>query len=110
MSTIVPPPSQPEETRSPLQTLLENPLAHDGFVFVQAEAMHSLLPGLTQWDQFAASWNDLGVDLYMADGGRYRRRRYATFSLRGATIRRKPHRSEGRRVGTECRSRRSPYP
>ncbi|MFT8885452.1 MAG: 2OG-Fe dioxygenase family protein [Acetobacter papayae] len=91
MSTIVPPPSQPEETRSPLQTLLENPLAHDGFVFVQAEAMHSLLPGLTQWDQFAASWNDLGVDLYMADGGRYRRRRYATFSLSGETISRKPH-------------------
>ena len=47
MSTIVPPPSQPEETRSPLQTLLENPLAHDGFVFVQAEAMLFLRKGVS---------------------------------------------------------------
>ncbi|MCI2007399.1 MAG: 2OG-Fe dioxygenase family protein [Acetobacter peroxydans] len=91
MSTIVPPPSQPEETRPTLETLLENPLARDGFVFVRANAMHSLLPNLAQWDRFAASWDDLGVDLYMADGGRYRRRRYATFSLSGEMISRKPH-------------------
>jgi hypothetical protein len=33
------------------------------------------------WDAFAASWNDLPLDTYMADGGRYRRRRYATLSM-----------------------------
>jgi len=34
----------------------------------------------TDWQRFAASWNDLELDRYMADGGRYRRRRYATLS------------------------------
>jgi len=37
--------------------------------------------GLADWEGFAASWDDLGLDLYMADGGRYRRRRHAVFSL-----------------------------
>jgi hypothetical protein len=32
------------------------------------------------WDAFADSWNDLGLDRFMADGGRYRRRRFAAFS------------------------------
>ena len=47
--------------------------------------------GLAGWDDFADSWNDLGVDTYMADGGRYRRRRYAAFSVGAAGTRRKPH-------------------
>ncbi len=33
------------------------------------------------WRAFAASWNDLGEDRYMADGGRYRRRRHACLRL-----------------------------
>ena len=32
------------------------------------------------WEQFAESWNDLGLDAFMADGGRYRRRRFSVFS------------------------------
>src|SRR3546814_11027626 len=32
------------------------------------------------WAALARSWDDLGPDLYMADGGRYRRRRHATFA------------------------------
>lgn len=32
------------------------------------------------WQRFAGSWGDLELDRYMADGGRYRRRRYATLS------------------------------
>ncbi len=47
--------------------------------------------GLSDWDGFADSWNDLGIDTYMADGGRYRRRRHAAFSASAAAIRRKPH-------------------
>lgn len=75
-----------------LQTL-ETPLAEDGFAFLQAQAMRTALEaeGLQGWEDFAASWNDLGVDRYMADGGRYRRRRYATFSLTQGAITRKPH-------------------
>ena len=34
---------------------------------------------LADWPAFAASWNDLGLDTYMADGGRYRKRRHAAF-------------------------------
>jgi len=44
------------------------------------------------WPSFAASWNDLPVDIYMADGGRYRRRRFAAFFVAPAVIARKPHR------------------
>jgi hypothetical protein len=43
------------------------------------------------WDSFASSWEDLGVDLYMADGGRYRSRRFAAFSANGSAFTRKPH-------------------
>ncbi|MBS0965719.1 2OG-Fe dioxygenase family protein [Acetobacter okinawensis] len=72
---------------------VEKPLEEEGFAFLQAQSMQSVLEcaGLIGWDTFAASWNDLGVDRYMADGGRYRRRRYATFSLTDETITRKPH-------------------
>ncbi|HWV12714.1 MAG TPA: 2OG-Fe dioxygenase family protein [Sphingobium sp.] len=43
------------------------------------------------WDAFARSWDDLGPDLYMADGGRYRRRRHAAFEARQGLFTRKPH-------------------
>jgi len=55
----------------------------EGFAFVQGAAMRDmLLPAgaLTDWDTFAGSWNRLELDAYMADGGRYRRRRHATFA------------------------------
>ena len=47
--------------------------------------------GFADWDGFAASWDDLGVDMYMADGGRYRRRRFALLSGRPERRRAKPH-------------------
>jgi TetR/AcrR family transcriptional repressor of lmrAB and yxaGH operons len=46
---------------------------------------------LIGWSGFAASWEDLGDDQHMADGGRYRRRRYAVFQVAGADIQRAPH-------------------
>src|SRR6266850_4042341 len=68
-------------------------VGRDGFAFVRAPEMHSLLEtaGLRDWGSFAASWDDLGVDAYMADGGRYRRRRFAAFRASSAGIVRKPH-------------------
>ncbi len=47
--------------------------------------------GLGDWESFAQSWSDLGLDGYMADGGRYRRRRHAAFSVSRGDIARKPH-------------------
>jgi hypothetical protein len=70
-------------------------LASDGFAFVRGADMRALLGPLPDWEAFAASWNDLGLDTYMADGGRYRKRRHAAFGARaGAPLHRKanqPH-------------------
>ncbi len=68
-------------------------IERDGFAFVEAPDMRALLgtDQLRDWDAFAASWNDLGVDTYMADGGRYRRRRFACFRATPDGILRKPH-------------------
>jgi hypothetical protein len=68
-------------------------IGRDGFAFVRAPEMHAALEaaGLCDWGSFAASWDDLGIDTYMADGGRYRRRRFAAFRASSAGIVRKPH-------------------
>ena len=58
-------------------------LREAGFAFVPADAMRPLLAAcgpLSDWQDFASSWEALEVDEYMADRGRYRRRRHATFS------------------------------
>ncbi|HVH36403.1 MAG TPA: 2OG-Fe dioxygenase family protein [Tahibacter sp.] len=47
---------------------------------------------LDDWSAFAASWNDMPVDTYMADQGRYRRRRHAVYTADAAGIRREPPR------------------
>jgi hypothetical protein len=47
---------------------------------------------LADWPAFAASWNHLELDRYMADGGRYRRRRHGVFAAApGAAIVRAAH-------------------
>lgn len=64
-----------------------------GFAFVRADTMRAALERhgpLTDWDRFAASWNDLGQDTYMADGGRYRKRRHAVFRAGGDALERLP--------------------
>jgi hypothetical protein len=64
----------------------------EGFAFVEGEEMRARLGGTpTDWSTFAASWNDLRLDPYMADGGRYRRRRHAMFAVNAGVITRKPH-------------------
>jgi hypothetical protein len=65
----------------------------DGFAWVSSDALRALLPpaALREWAAFAASWNDLGVDAYMADNGRYRRRRFSVFAISAHGTARKPH-------------------
>ncbi len=75
-------------------TELELTIRHDGFAFVHGADMRHVLERhgkLSDWDDFAASWSDLGLDTYMADGGRYRKRRHAAFAADGAGITRKPN-------------------
>lgn len=73
---------------------LQSSVARDGFAFVQGGVMREmLLPfgSFDDWPSFIASWNHLEVDTYMADGGRYRRRRHAVYgSTRDNPIWRKP--------------------
>jgi hypothetical protein len=62
---------------------LTSAIARDGYAFVHAAGMRELLAGagtLSDWPAFATSWNDLELDGYMADGGRYRRRRHAVYA------------------------------
>jgi hypothetical protein len=80
-----------ERTRSTIQ---EKPSALDNlcgvfsrkeFCFIPAAKMEALLlaesaQAFDDVDAFLDSWNDLGLDTYMADGGTYRYRRHATLS------------------------------
>ncbi|MBV8704280.1 MAG: 2OG-Fe dioxygenase family protein, partial [Acetobacteraceae bacterium] len=73
---------------------LADAVARDGFNFVRGAEMRAALAragSLDDWDRFAASWDDLGVDTYMADGGRYRKRRHAVYGVGPDGIRHKPH-------------------
>ena len=49
-------------------------------------------PATPAWAPFANSWNDLPRDTWMADGGTYRRRRYAAYEVADGQCRRLPHR------------------
>jgi hypothetical protein len=75
--------------------LLEAAILRDGYAFVEGEAMRAMLAGigsLADWEGFAASWDALEVDSYLAGRGQYRRRRHAAYSVRpDGPILRKPH-------------------
>ena len=64
-------------------TGIRNAIARAGEAFVEASDMRTALSrfgALADWPAFADSWNDLSTDTYMADGGRYRRRRFGVWS------------------------------
>lgn len=67
-----------------------------GFAFTSGQQVKTLIQAASadafnDWFEFEASWNDMPLDPYMADGGRYRRRRYATLSAADGAIRLEPH-------------------
>jgi hypothetical protein len=70
-------------------------LARTGFVYVKGSDMRAMLEAagsLDDWLPFAESWNDLAMDRYMADGGRYRRRRHAVYLVgREGSVTRQTH-------------------
>ncbi len=74
---------------------LEAAIDRRGFAFVPGDRMREILAQagpLSDWEAFAESWGDLALDTYMADGGRYRRRRYAVYAVAAdGTVRREPH-------------------
>jgi hypothetical protein len=74
---------------------LQAAIERDGFAFMAGDAMRDLLAAhgsLSDWRRFVESWNHLGLDAYMADGGRYRRRRHAVYEARnGGSFERQAH-------------------
>lgn len=72
---------------------IEDDIARGGFAFRPGKEMGAILGAraLDEWPEFAASWDDLGIDTYMADGGRYRRRRFCALSAIGTAVSRKEH-------------------
>jgi len=77
-------------------------ISGQGFGFVHECEMRALLlpcGPLTDWTGFAASWNDLHVDEYLADRGRFRKRRYAVYEASpDLAITRQPHQPHHQRV------------
>jgi hypothetical protein len=73
---------------------LESAVRQSGYAFVHGAAMRDILApfgALADWPHFADSWNELALDTYMADGGRYRQRRHATYNASATTLERAPH-------------------
>lgn len=66
-----------------------------GYCFVHADAMRGALAsvgGLGDWSAFLQSWEALAPDAYLAQTGRYRRRRHAVFTATAdGDVVREPH-------------------
>lgn len=48
---------------------------------------------IVELDALKPRWNDLPLDDYLRDGGRYRRRRHSCFVVNGSEVRQTPHRA-----------------
>ena len=74
--------------------MISQSVRSDGFVILDAgkgDNPVSLIARRRDWAGFAASWNDMPRDTYMADGGRYRRRKYRVFDVGPDGIALAPH-------------------
>lgn len=65
-----------------------------GFVRIGARLLSDLVgsEAMMEWPDFRASWETLPLDEYMADGGAYRRRRFAVFLIGPNFVWRRAHR------------------
>lgn len=80
----------------PVLSITESPeavLLQQGFAVLSAGHV-AALAGVALADMMAwqSLWNDLPADLYLRDGGRYRRRRHACSIVHGDTMHFVPHR------------------
>ncbi|WP_296871004.1 2OG-Fe dioxygenase family protein [Tibeticola sp.] len=84
---LFPPPLTPAEA-------LDADLRRQGYA-VLAAADVARLAGVAPGElaAFEADWRDLPSDRYLRDGGRYRRRRHASFTVEAGDVTRCPHRA-----------------
>jgi len=73
--------------------VVDDVLRSQGYVVMSAEALAELA-GVSQsaFDAWRPHWDDLPPDEYLLDGGRYRRRRHASFVVDGDAVTQAPHR------------------
>jgi hypothetical protein len=75
--------------------MLGRSVAEFGYEFVSGARMRATfeeVDPLSDWPAFAASWNDLVVDPYLAEGARFRKRRFAVYTAdAGGRLERQPH-------------------
>ena len=73
---------------------LANELREDGYAVLSPDSVAALASSSAkQLSELANSWDDLPSDNFLKDGGRYRRRRHASFVLDGGTLTQVPHRA-----------------
>ncbi|MDR3369121.1 2OG-Fe dioxygenase family protein [Rhodoferax sp.] len=69
-------------------------LQQQGFALLDAVSMCALSGcSLSALDSLRAQWTDLPPDAYLRDGGRYRRRRHASFVVQDGKLTQEPHRA-----------------
>ena len=65
-----------------------------GHAVLSPEGLCALVPAtLAELDALKASWDDLPADAYLRDGGRYRRRRHASYVVHGDAVDPAPRRA-----------------
>ena len=68
-------------------------LRESGFAVLDAASVRALTGApAAALQELAGVWDDLAPDEYLKDGGRYRRRRHASFIAQDGTLRKVPHR------------------
>jgi len=85
-NTLLPPLTDPEQLNATLHA--------QGFAVLSAASVCALA-GVAAQDLQALepSWHDLPPDQYLKDGGRYRRRRHASFEVSADAVQAVPHRA-----------------
>jgi hypothetical protein len=79
--------AQTDEMQQSVTKHISQQLKHEDFMLLSGQKMYALLlDGVTDlheaWACFHDSWNRLKRDTFMADGGRYRLRRHAIYSMK----------------------------
>ncbi len=69
-------------------------LRQDGYAVLSPQGVAEWLgTSLTEFDTLHGDWDQLPPDEYLKDGGRYRTRRHACFTVDDATVEQGPHRA-----------------